>query len=125
MTKNTGISLVALVVLAAGALALPSAAADQAAAPKDELAQNFAAEHEIGRRFQIDSANLPAPKTGPIVTNRSLIVPYDGQVPQVPPGFTATLFATGLANPRRLVVLSNGDVLVAEQSVGYLTLLRD
>src|SRR6266478_4748410 len=125
MTKNTGISLVALVVLAAGALALSSAAADQAAAPKDELAQNFAAEHDIGRRFHFDPADLPAPKTPPVVTNRSLIVPYDGQVLQVPPGFTATPFATGLANPRRLLVLPNGDVLVAEQSAGYLTLLRD
>src|SRR3984893_12151685 len=125
MPKTTSISLVALPVLAAGPLALSSAAADQAPAPQDELAQNFAAEHEIGRRFQIDRANLPAPKTPPVVTNRSLIVPYDGQVPQVPPGFTATPFATGLANPRRLLVLPNGDVLVAEQSAGYLTLLRD
>ena len=69
--------------------------------------------------------DLPPPKTGPIVTNRSLTVPYDGQTLQVPPGFTATLFASGLANPRRLLVLPNGDVLVAEQSAGYLTLLRD
>ncbi|TMJ57845.1 MAG: hypothetical protein E6G90_02015 [Alphaproteobacteria bacterium] len=125
MTKNSGIGLVALAALAAGALALSSAAADQAPAPKEDLAQNFAAEHEIGRHFQIDPANLPAPKTPPVVTNRSLIVPYDGQVPQVPPGFTATPFVTGLANPRRLLVLPNGDVLVAEQSAGYLTLLRD
>src|SRR6266403_3406435 len=125
MTKNAGIGFVALTALAAGAFALSAAAADQAPAPKDELAQNFVAEHEIGRRFQIDPANLPAPKTPPVVTNRSLIVPYDGQVPQVPPGFTATPFATGLANPRRLLVLPNGDVLVAEQSAGYLTLLRD
>ena len=125
MTKNAGIGFVALTALAAGAFALSAAAADQAPAPKDELAQNFVAEHEIGRRFQIDPANLPAPKTPPVVTNRSLIVPYDGQVPQVPPGFTATPFATGLANPRRLIVLPNGDVLVAEQSAGYLILLRD
>src|SRR5205807_2915796 len=128
MTKNSGIglaALTALTALAAGAFALSSVAADQVPAPKEELAQNFAAEHEIGRRFQIDPANLPAPKTPPVVTNRSLIVPYDGQVPQVPPGFTATPFATGLANPRRLLVLPNGDVLVAEQSAGYLTLLRD
>jgi hypothetical protein len=86
MTKNSGIGLVALAVLAAGALVLSSAVADQAPAPKDELAQNFAAEHEIGRRFQIDAANLPAPKTPPVVTNRSLIVPYDGQAPRVSPG---------------------------------------
>jgi glucose/arabinose dehydrogenase len=36
-----------------------------------------------------------------------------------------TPFAAGLANPRRLLVLPNGDVVVAEQSAGYLTLLRD
>ena len=42
----------------------------------------------------------------------------------VPPGFTVTPFAAGLTNPRRLLVLPNGDVLVAEQSAGYLTLLR-
>ena len=63
MTKNSGIGLVALAALAAGAFALSSAAADQAPAAKEDLAQNFAAEHEIGRRFQIDPANLPAPKT--------------------------------------------------------------
>ena len=89
------------------------------------LTQNFLAQHEIGRRFHIDPSDLPPPKTGPIVTDRSLIVPYSGQVPQVPSGFTATPFATGLVNPRRLLVLPNGDVLVAEQSAGYLTLLRD
>jgi glucose/arabinose dehydrogenase len=59
------------------------------------------------------------------VTNRSLIVPYGAQTLQVPPGFSAAPFATGLANPRRPLVLPNGDVLGAEQSAGYLTLLRD
>ena len=86
---------------------------------QDDLKQNFLKEHELGRRIRIDPADLPAPKTGPIVTNRVLIVPYAGQAPQVPAGFTATPFATGLVNPRRLLVLPNGDVLVAEQSAGY------
>jgi glucose/arabinose dehydrogenase len=92
---------------------------------RDAAKQNFFNEHEIGRRFRFEAADLPAPKTGPIVSNRVLLVPYSGQAPQVPPGFTATPFATGLVNPRRLLVLPNGDVLVAEQSAGYLTLLRD
>src|SRR5438876_9201194 len=126
MARNARFSLIALAVLSA--VALSPAAAQKRPGPtdaKDEPAQNFLAEHEIGRRFQIDPADLPAPKTPPIVTNRSLIVPFSGQTLQVPPGFTATPFATGLANPRRLLVLPNGDVLVAEQSAGYLTLLRD
>ena len=123
--------LVLLVALIAGSSAFFTAVAQQKPAPAqtadadNDPARNFLIQHEIGRRFHIDPANLPAPKIGPIVTNRSLIVPYSGQVPQVPPGFTATPFATGLANPRRLLVLPNGDILVAEQSAGYLTLLRD
>jgi len=131
MAKNSGISSIALGAVVAAGLALLPAAAQQKAAPghgsdpKDELSQNFLAEHEIGRRFHIDPNDLPAPKTGPIVTDRSLVVPFNGQALQVPPGFTAAPFATGLANPRRLLVLPNGDVLVAEQSAGYLTLLRD
>jgi glucose/arabinose dehydrogenase len=106
---------------------LTPAVAQQSTDPAsdEELKQNFAAEHEIGRRFQNDPNNLPAPKTGPIVTNRSLVVPYADQALSVPEGFSATPFATGLANPRRLLVLPNGDILVAEQSAGYLTLLRD
>src|SRR3984885_15037635 len=122
--------LMVLAPLIAGGLALPSAGAQQSETraqgtnTQDDLRQNFLIQHQIGQRFQIDPTDLPAPKTGPIVTNRPLIVPYNGQVPQVPPGFTATPFATGLANPRRLLVLPNGDILVAEQSAGYVTLLR-
>ena len=118
-------ALIAAVFGYLSADARQNSARGQAPGAKDSLAQNFLAQHEIGRRFHIDPADLPPPKTGAIVTNRSLIVPYSGQVPQVPPGFTATPFATGLVNPRRLLVLPNGDVLVAEQSAGYLTLLRD
>ncbi len=130
-TKRHRYAFVALAFLLAGGVVSRAADAQQNEAPaqaasaQDELAQNFLIQHAIGHRFRIDPTDLPGPKTSPIVTNRSLIVPYSGQVPQVPAGFTATPFATGLAHPRRLLVLPNGDVLVAEQSAGYLTLLRD
>jgi glucose/arabinose dehydrogenase len=126
--------LSACTLLSVGALALSLDARQSAARAettsaqeqkRDDAKQNFFNEHEIGRRFRFEAADLPAPKTGPIVSNRVLIVPYSGQAPKVPPGFTVTPFATGLVNPRRLLVLPNGDVLVAEQSAGYLTLLRD
>lgn len=82
-------------------------------------------DQELGRRFTVRPEDLPPPYTTPVAASRSLILPYTGQVPRVPEGFTATPFATGLAHPRRLLVLPNGDVIVAEQRVGYLTLLRD
>jgi glucose/arabinose dehydrogenase len=115
------LSAVAVGLIFTSVAAQPSPAPE----PESELARNFAAEHEIGRRFHIDPDDLPAPKTGPIVTDRSLIISYSGQTLQVPQGFVATPFATGLTNPRRLLVLANGDVLVAEQSAGHITLLRD
>jgi glucose/arabinose dehydrogenase len=122
MTKEFGSLLAGFAALTAIALALPSSGAE----PRTNAAvQNFAIEHEIGHRFRIDPNELPAPKTGPIATNRSLTIPFGEQTLNVPEGFTATLFASGLVNPRRLLVLPNGDVLVAEQSAGYLTLLRD
>jgi len=82
-------------------------------------------EQEIGRRITVKVEDLPPPKTGPIVSSRSMTLPYTGQTPRVPEGFTATPFVTGLVHPRRLLVLPNGDVLVAEQKAGYITLLRD
>jgi glucose/arabinose dehydrogenase len=82
-------------------------------------------DQELGRRFLIKAENLPPPKSGPIAASRSLVIPYAGQAPRVMEGFTATPFITGLEHPRRLLVLPNNDVIVAEQKTGYLTLLRD
>ena len=82
-------------------------------------------DQELGRRFLIKAEALPPPKSDPIAASRSLVVPYAGQVPRVMEGFTATPFVTGLEHPRRLLVLPNNDVIVAEQKTGYLTLLRD
>jgi glucose/arabinose dehydrogenase len=95
------------------------------AADETTLRANFAAEHEIGRRFRIDPASLPSPGLERSVRNGPRAVSYAGQLLNVPPGFTATPFATGLRNPRRLLVLPNGDVLVAQQSEGEVLLLRD
>jgi len=94
----------------------PPAAVENPAALPDQ---------EIGRRFTIKPDDLPPPGTKPIAASRSLMLPYTGQAPRVPDGFTATAFATGLQHPRRLLVLPNGDVLVAEQKAGYVSLLRD
>ena len=87
----TSRSLTPLITLAIALYALPALAQPKAAPPaQDALQENFIAEHEIGRRFSIDPAQLPAPKSSPIVTNRSLTLPVEGHVPQVPAGFTAT-----------------------------------
>ena len=79
-----------MIIASLSADAQQSEARGQATTAQSKTTHNFLVQHEIGQRFKIDPTDLPAPKTGPIVTNRPLI----------------------------------GDVLVAEQSAGYLTLLR-
>ncbi|MBV8088982.1 MAG: PQQ-dependent sugar dehydrogenase, partial [Alphaproteobacteria bacterium] len=125
LTSGAAAAFVLAGMIATFSAATWRGASSEASDTKDALAQNFAIEHEIGRRFHIDPNDLPPPYTAPIVADRSLTLPYQGQAPQVPSGFTATLFASGLTNPRRLLVLPNGDVLLAEQGPGYLTIMRD
>ena len=69
----------------------PAQAADPAALP----------DQEIGRRFTVRPEDLPAPYVGPTVAARPLALPYQGQAPRAPDGFTVTAFATNLAHPRR------------------------
>jgi glucose/arabinose dehydrogenase len=111
----------------ASATLLPGWAQQRNEAPRAGQSADPASlpDQELGRKFTVKPEDLPPPKSGAVVASRSLTLPYQGQTPRVPDGFTATLFASGLEHPRRLLVLPNGDVLVAEQRVGHLTLLRD
>lgn len=49
---------------------------------------------------------------------------WNGEMPTVPEGFTITAIATGLKVPRQILVLPNGDILVAEGSGGSAPSLR-
>lgn len=90
-------SLIALAVLAL-------AACTQAAPP---------AEQGYGANPQ-----LPAPQSSPLPTiNVARAVGWpDGAAPAAPDGFVVTRFAEGLAHPRWIYTLPNGDVLIAESS---------
>ncbi len=77
----------------------------------------------LGRTFVVDAASLPKPYATPTVSNGPRTLPYSEQVPIVPPGFIVTRLAR-LQHPRRMLVLPDGNVLVAEQNAGALTLIR-
>ena len=51
-------------------------------------------------------------------------VGWNGQVPTVPAGFTVTAMATDLKVPRQMLVLPNGDILIAEGKGGHDPVLR-
>ena len=63
--------------------------------------------------------NLPEPQRG-LLPNMTIPepTPWDGQKPTVPDGYAITAIATDLKVPRQLLVLPNGDILVAEGKGG-------
>lgn len=84
-----------------------------------------AEDQALGKRFTITPDSLPAPKPEQAVSNPPVIVDRGANQPKVPDGFSVSLFADKLAQPRQLLVLPNGDVLLAEQTANHVLLLRD
>jgi len=83
----------------------------------------------VGQHFQFLASAIPAPFATPASAQRSTkAAPPQEQKLQLPPGFSANLFATGLDNARWLQIAPNGDVLLAEAegtNANKITLLRD
>lgn len=69
--------------------------------------------------------NLPAPRRG-FLPDMSIALPagWGDELPTVPHGFKIQPIATGLSVPRQILVLPNGDILVAEGSGGNESALR-
>ena len=106
------------------ALATSTLLVTTGATPALAQEQSPMADQEIGKMFQVDPAELPEPYATPAVRNPAVTVDRGSSKPEAPDGFEVTLFAENL-KPRQTLVLSNGDVIVAEQKQGELVLLRD
>ncbi len=87
----------------------------------------FAAdENAVGAKISLSPGDLPKAHATPGVANIwHTIARPEGTVPQVPKGFTASVFATGLTSPRWMAVAPNGDVFLTEPRDGKITVLRD
>jgi len=91
----------------------------------------------LGGAAQAGAPALPEPYATPSAVKLARAVGWPaGAAPQAPLNFRVTAFARGLDHPRSLLVLPNGDVLVAEARGAYppspgrpsanrVTLLRD
>ena len=79
-----------------------------------------------GTVIRIDVDSLPEPYAEPSTANGAeRITRQRGMLPQVPRGFRVTVFAEGLAHPRRLLVDDVGGVYVAESGADTITYIRD
>jgi glucose/arabinose dehydrogenase len=78
-----------------------------------------------GVRRKITAADLPAPYATPAVRETAYVLPQPaGAQLSVPPGFSVTLLADHLDNPREIRVAPNGDIFVAESRAGRVRVLR-
>jgi glucose/arabinose dehydrogenase len=78
-----------------------------------------------GLRRKITADDLPAPFSSPSAReNANVVAQPAGARLSVPPGFSATLFADHLKNPREIRTAPNGDIFVAESSAGQVRVLR-
>jgi glucose/arabinose dehydrogenase len=78
-----------------------------------------------GVRRKISPADLPAPMASQAASNPSRIVPRpEGALPKAPAGFSVSLFAKGLSEPRAIRVAPNGDIFIAESRAGRVRVFR-
>lgn len=79
-----------------------------------------------GVRRKITTADLPAPYATPSVDRGAKMVPRPANAwPRAPQGFTVTLLATGLENPRAIITAPNGDLFISESRPNRIRVLRD
>lgn len=93
-----------------------------AGAQSDELSRR---EQTPGTVIEISAKALAKPNATPSRANAPNEIPRGNNLPTVPAGFRVNVFAENLSHARHLFVAANGDVLLAEQRPGKVTLLRD
>jgi len=78
-----------------------------------------------GMVHHITVDGLPAPYASDSAAAPPKVVPRPAEAwPMAPPGFKVELFATGLTNPRVMRRAPNGDIFLAETSVGRIRIFR-
>ena len=80
---------------------------------------------EPGRVHRITLQDLPAPFATKSVNNNAKVAPRpEGALPHAPSGYSVSLYASGLDNPRLLRTAPNGDVFLAESRTGMIKVFR-
>jgi len=104
-----------------------SAAASAAPAPSGPVADDPGAwlNDSPGKKHSVDVAALPAPfSTTSAGNGPQTVARPENAVLSVPPGFTVSLFASGLTGPRLMRIAPNNDIFIAETRAGRIRVMR-
>ena len=131
MRRRSETCIVLAVALISSTLGFSFAGAQQKVAreetsgTKDRFNQNFLAQHEIGRRFRIDPAELPPPKASAIVTNRVDDSALRGTSATGPAGLHCNTVCDWSRKSKAATRPAQRRCSGRRAKRGYLTLLRD
>jgi len=77
------------------------------------------------QHYDLRPEQLPAPRATPSVDNGPIVTPKPAGASLIlPPGFSISVFASGLSGPRYMALAPNGDVFVTETPANRITVLR-
>ncbi len=78
-----------------------------------------------GVRRHLAADTIPAPFASSSSRNNPKVVKRpEGASPKTLPGFSATVFASGLLGPRHMSLAPNGDIFIAESNGGKISVMR-
>jgi len=78
-----------------------------------------------GKVHKITPSDLPKPFASKSANNFPVPAARpEGALPKALPGFKVDIYATGLDEPRKMLVAPNGDIFLAETSKGEITVFR-
>ncbi|HLQ47026.1 MAG TPA: hypothetical protein VK137_19950, partial [Planctomycetaceae bacterium] len=78
------------------------------------------------RHYEFRVDQLPPPYATPSAGNPPRVTSQPaGATLHVPPGFSISVYAADLEDPRHMILAPNGDVIVSEPGAGKITILRD
>lgn len=84
-----------------------------------------ATDEKPGNRVHVTLADLPEPNPKESVGNGPTLVPRNGAVPQVKPGYSITLYAdSDFKTPRLIRTAPNGDLFLADTGANSVIVLR-
>ncbi len=117
---RTFCSLAAVCLLAAPLSALHAQAVKTGAAAFEN-----AVDEKPGNRVRVTLADLPDPHPAETVANGPQLVPRNGAIPQVKPGYSISLYAdSGFKVPRLIRTAPNGDLFLADTGANSIIVLR-
>ena len=106
-------------------LSVPFSVLHAQAVKTGESAFENATDEKPGNRVHITLADLPAPHPEQTVANGPKLVPRNGAVPTVKPGYKVDLYADGdFKTPRLIRTAPNGDLFLADTGANSVIVLR-